>query len=151
MKFTFEQYAICVAMFILGQAAHLFLIKIPAVKTRCRAANKSFYFKEWINSDWNIIVGTQVIGALVLLGLKEVITWKPGVIEYVRWFFAGIGAFGSTIAMAKGSQFEKSLTGLLSMKSNVSDTVTGGTDTVHETIQKGTAATGQDVTINPNT
>lgn len=146
MKFTFEQYAICVAMFILGQAAHLFLIKIPAVKARCNAANKIFYFKEWFNCDWNIIIGTQVIGALVLLGLKEVITWKPGVIEYVRWFFAGIGAFGSTIAMAKGSQFEKSLTGLLSMKSNVSDTVTGGTHTVNETIQKGTAATGQDVT-----
>lgn len=146
MKFTFEQYALCVAMFILGQAAHLFLIKIPAVKARCRAANKSFYFKEWWSCDWNIIIGTQVIGALVLLGLKELVTWRPGVIEYVRWFFAGIGAFGSTIAMAKGSQFEKSLTGLLSVKSNVSDAVTGGTETVQETIVRGSDATGQNIT-----
>lgn len=146
MKFTFEQYALCVAMFILGQAAHLFLIKIPSVKARCRAANKSFYFKEWWSCDWNIIIGTQVIGALVLLGLKELVTWRPGVIEYVRWFFAGIGAFGSTIAMAKGSQFEKSLTGLLSVKSNVSDAVTGGTETVQETIVRGSDATGQNIT-----
>jgi hypothetical protein len=136
MEFTVNQYIICVAMFILGQAAHLFLVKIPAIKKRCIATNKTFYFKEWLSQDWNVIVGTQVIGALFLLGLKEFITWRPGAIEYVRWFFAGIGAFGSTIAMAKASQYEKLVIGLIDIKANVSDAVTGGTSTVGQTIQR---------------
>jgi hypothetical protein len=146
MNFTFEQYVICVAMFILGQAAHLFLIKIPAIKNRSNAVGKPFKWKEWWNCDFNIIIGTQVIGALVLLGLKEIITWKPGVIEYVRWFFAGLGAFGSTIAMAKGSQFEKSLVNLIDIKSNVSDAVTGGTTTVSQTIRE---AAKEDIQVKP--
>lgn len=129
-------YWFCVAMFVLGQLAHLFLVKIPSVKIRCRAANKTFIFKEWWACDWNIIIGTQVIGALVILGLDELISWKPDVLDYVKWFFAGVGAFGSTIAMAKASQFEKGLTGLIDIKSNVSDSVTGGTNTVKDTILK---------------
>lgn len=137
-------------MFVLGQAAHLFLIKIPAIKTRCRAANKAFVFREWWACDWNLIIGTQVIGALLILGLDQLIYWKPGVLDYVKWFFAGMGAFGSTIAMAKGSQFEKGLTTLLDVKSNIADSVTGGTATVRETIIKGTEVTGVDVTKNPN-
>jgi hypothetical protein len=146
MKFTFEQYVFCVLMFILGQAGHLFLVKIPAVKKRCSAANKKYYFREWWAEDWNVIIGTQVIGAMVILGLKEIVSWKPGVIEYVRWFFAGIGAFGSTIAMAKASQFEKSLTQLLDIKSNVADKIAGPAQNVRDAIVQGSEATGQDVT-----
>lgn len=145
-----KMYLFCVVMFILGQAAHLFLIKIPAVKARSRAANKTFIFKEWWACDWNIIIGTQVIGALLIFGLDQIIYWKPGVLDYVKWFFAGMGAFGSTIAMAKGSQFEKQLTGLMDIKSNIADTVTGGTITVKDSIAKGSAATGTDVSVNPN-
>jgi hypothetical protein len=147
---TIKLYWFCVMMFILGQAAHLFLIKIPAIKKRSLAANKPFVFKEWWACDWNIIIGTQVIGALLIVGLDQLIYWKPGVLEYVKWFFAGMGAFGSTIAMAKGSQFERQLTGLMDIKSNIADTVTGGTTTVKESIEKGSKATGTDVSVNPN-
>lgn len=136
-------------MFILGQALHLFLIKIPAVKARTRAVNKAFIFLEWINCDWNIIVATQIIGALFIVGLDQFLAWKPEVLEYVKWFFAAIGAFGSTIAMSRWSQFEKTVLGLSSVKSNISDVVTGGTTTVKETIEKGSSATGTDVSTNP--
>lgn len=142
MNFTIYDYLICALMSVLGQAGHLFLIKIPALKTRSRAANKAFLFKEWWNCDWNVILGTQVIILLCIFGLKELLAWKPGVIDYVRWFFAAIGAFGSTVAMAKGSSFEKGLTGLIDVKSNVADAVTGGTNTIQETVEKGTEATG---------
>ena len=136
-------------MFILGQAAHLMLVKIPAIKKRSKAVNKVFYLKDWWNADWNVIVGTQIIGAMLILGLDQIVTWRPGVLDYVKWFFAGMGAFGSTIAMAKASQFEKSLTGLMDVKANVSDAMTGGTTTVDETIMKGTLATGTDVSKQP--
>jgi hypothetical protein len=145
MNFNVWDYVFCVVMFILGQAGHLFLLKIPSIRARCRAANKPFTFKEWWDCDWNVIIGTQIIGAMIIFGLKEICTWKPGVIEYVRWFFAAVGAFGSSVAMAKASQFEKSLTGLLDVKSNIADAVTGGTTTIQDSIDKGGAATGTDV------
>jgi hypothetical protein len=136
----------CILMFIGGQALHLFLIKVPAIKTRARAANKQFIFKEWWECDWNIIIATQIIGALCIIGLNELAQWNPTILAYVRWFFAGIGAFGSTVAMSKFSQYEKELTRVLDIKSNIADVVTGGTKTVKDTIQKGHDATGQDVT-----
>lgn len=145
MNFTIYDYLICAAMSVLGQLAHLFLIKIPAIKNRSRAANKTFVFREWWNCDWNVVLGTQVLILMLILGLKEFLTWKPGVIDYVRWFFGLFGAFGSTVAMAKGSSFEKNLTGLLDVKSNVADAVTGGTTTVKETVEKGTEATGVNI------
>jgi hypothetical protein len=147
---THQMYFFCVLMFILGQALHLFLIKLPSVRERCRAANKPFTMASWWSCDWSIVIGTFVIGCLLIVGLDEIVKWKPGVMDYVKWFFAGMGAFGSTIAMAKMSQFEKSLTDLINIKSNVSDAMTGGTITVKDTIQKGSDATGTDVTINPN-
>jgi hypothetical protein len=143
---TTSLYIQCVAMFILGQAAHLFLIKIPAVKARCRAANKPFTWKEWWNCDWNVVIGTQIIGALFIIGLDQFLNWKPQVLDYIKWFFAFVGASGSAIAMAKWSQYEKGLTALLDIKSNVSDAVTGGTTTVKDTIEKGEAATGEVIT-----
>lgn len=140
-----ETYIFCVAMFILGQAADLFLFKIPDLRKTSRALNKTFYLKQWWNCDWNIIIGTQVIGALCIFGIDELVHWKPGILEYVKWFFAAVGAFGSEIAMTKGSQFKKQLTALTDVKASVSDAVTGGTETVHETIEKGEQATGIEI------
>lgn len=147
---TFFLLIQCVLMFIFGQCVHLLLVKMPALKKRVRAVNKKFLFREWWDEDWNIIIGTQFIGAMVIIGLNEIVAWKPEILEYVRWFFAAVGAFGSTIAMSKYSQYEKTITGLMDIKSNISDTVTGGTTTVAETIEKGTQVTGQDISHAPS-
>lgn len=143
---TLSLYIQCAAMFILGQALHLFLIKIPAVKARTRAANKTYLFKEWWNCDWNIILATAVIGCMAILGLDQLLNWKPAILEYVKWFFAGIGAFGSTIAMSKFSQYEKEITKILDFKANISDNVTGGTTTSKQTAERGAEVLGVDVT-----
>jgi hypothetical protein len=133
---TTLMYWFCVAMFVLGQAAHLFLLKIPEMRKTANALNKGFYFKEWWKCDWNIIIGTQVIGAMFILGLDQFLHWKPEIIDYVKWFFALLGAFGSTIAMTYGSKYADTLKHLVDIKSNVSDAITGGSNTVQETIQK---------------
>lgn len=142
---TFWLLTQCVLMFIGGQALHLFLVKVPSIKKRASAANKQFYFKEWWNCDWNVIIGTQCIGAMVIIGLNELVQWKPEILDYVKWFFAGVGAFGSTVAMAKFSQYEKELTRVLDLKSNIADEVTGGTKTIKETLERGSMAVGKDV------
>lgn len=118
---TLWLYTQCVIMFILGQALHVFLIKVPAVKERCRAANKPFSWGEWWGCDWNIIIATAIIGAMLILGLDQLLNWKPAILAYVKWFFGGFGAFGSTIALSKFSQFEKSLVKVIDLKSNIAD------------------------------
>jgi|GEM_PF-2447863 len=146
---THTQYLLCILMSLLGQGLHLFLIKIPALKTRSSAANKPFSMKDFWNCDWNIIVGTQIVIAMATIGIDEILKWKPEIVEYIKWFFAAIGAFGSTVAMALLSKYEKGLMKLLDIKANIADAVTGGTTTVQETIDKGSFQTGVDVSTKP--
>lgn len=146
---THTQYFLCIVMSLLGQGLHLFLIKIPALKVRSAAANKQFSFRDWIKCDWNIVIGTQIVIAMFTIGIDEFLKWKPDVVEYIKWFFAAIGAFGSTVAMSLLSKYEKGLMKLLDIKSNIADAVTGGTTTVQETIDKGSFQTGTDVSKKP--
>lgn len=139
----------CVIMLLLGQALHLFLIKVPSLKQRARAASKPFSWNEWWTEDWNVVVSTIIIGAMVTIGLNEIITWKPDILDYVKWFYAAIGAFGSTVAMAKFSQYEKKMLSLMDIKANISDQITGGTTTIKETIEKYKEVTGDIVSASP--
>lgn len=140
----------CVIMALLGQTLHLLLVKIPSFKKKSQAANKNFSFKEMWLCDWNVIVATAIIIALVTIGLDQLIAWKPQIKDYVKWYYAGLGAFGSTIAMSRFSQFEAGLTNLLSVKSNVSDAVTGGSTTVAETVRKAENVGIENADVNVN-
>lgn len=130
-------YLFCVAMYILGQALTLFWITVPSLKEKCRIANKEFSWKDWWKCDWNIVFGNMIFGLILILGLKELITWKPEILDFVKWLFALLGAFGTSIAQEKWGQFRKTLNNLLDMKANLSDAVTGGSNTVEETVSKG--------------
>jgi len=120
---TLSLYLQCVAMLLLGQALQLFLIKIPAIKERCRVANKPFSMSEWWGSDWNLVIGTAVIGAMAIIGLDQLVHWKPEILNYVKWFFGGIGAFGSNLLLSKWSSFEKALNSIVDKKTNIADGV----------------------------
>lgn len=136
----------CLTMFLGGQAVHLFLIKMPAIKKRSASANRPFYFGEWMSEDRYAIIGTQAIGIVAFIGLDEL---PPYVMEYVKWFFCLIGAFGSTVVMSKWSQFEQKVLSLADIKANIADATTGRTTSRQEAIEKGNVATGIDVTIPP--
>ena len=142
-------YFFCVLMYVLGAALCLFLITIPALKNKCRVANKPFSWGEWWSCDWNIVIGNLVLGAMLIIGLNELIAWKPGVLDYIKWFFALAGALGTSVIQQRWGQFSKSLNSLLDVKSNISDVITGGTTTVKDTVDAGSQATGQDVSVKP--
>jgi hypothetical protein len=125
---TLFLYLQCVLMFIGGQAIHLFLVKIPALKKRARAANKDFAMKEYWAEDWPIVVGTQVVGMVVILGLDQIVHWKPVILDWVKWWFALLGAFGSTVIMSRWSPFEKKLLNVIDVKTNIADGVTNNSN-----------------------
>lgn len=118
---TLSLYLQCVAMLILGQLLQIFIIKIPDIKSRAKLANQLFIWKDWWASDWNLVIGTAILGAIAVIGLDQLVVWKPEILEYVKWFFAGIGFFGSTLVMAKYSQYAKYFNGVIDVKTNLAD------------------------------
>lgn len=128
-------------MFIMGQALHLFWNKIPAFKKRASAANKPFSYKEMWQCDGHIIIGLQFLAASIFLGLDQIIHYKPEIIDYTKWLFWLIGAYGSSVAFQKFSQYDGQLTEILSQKANFFDKLSGGSTTVKDTIEKGNELT----------
>jgi len=118
---TYQTYLFCVVMYILGQALQLFWVKIPALKKRCTVANVEFAISAWWKEDWNIVIGNMIFGAILIFALNEVVQWKPIVLDYVKWFFAFMGAFGSSVAMTKWGNFEKMLNTIVDKKTNIAD------------------------------
>lgn len=100
---------------------------------------------DWWDCDWNVVIGTFLVIALVTEGLDEILKWKPAIWEYVKFFFAFVGATGSSAAMSFLSKYDGQTMNMLDVKANISDILTGPTKTVSETITKGEEATGQQV------
>lgn len=121
---TLSLYLQCVAMYLLGQAVDLFLLKIPELRSLYRKANEDFCWKKYWQTDWNVIIGTQVVGAMLILGLNELTQWKPQILDYIKWFFGGIGAVGSSIIVSKWSQTKKYIMNIIDSKTNIADKVT---------------------------
>lgn len=142
-------YFFCVLMYLLGQALYLFLFTVPSLKEKCRIANKPFSWGDWWTCDWNIIVANFILAAMLTIGLKEFITWKPGVMDYIKWFFGGAGMLGTSLVQEKFGQFRKSINTLLDVKSNISDAITGTATTVKEAVELGKEATATDVSPTP--
>lgn len=120
---TTSLYIQCIAMFILGQAFDLMFSKIPENRKLFVKANEQFSLKKYWASDWNIIVGAFAVGIMLIIGLDQLIKWKPGVLDYVKWFFAGVGALCSIIA-GRWSNCKKYISDIIDRKTNIADSVT---------------------------
>jgi len=146
---THTLYWFCVLMYIMGNALCLFWITIPALKEKCRIANKTFTWKEWWGCDRHLVYGNLIFGAALVVGLDEIVNWKPAAIYYLKWVFFLVGAFGTQIAQEKWGQFKKVISKLIDVKTNLADSITGGTTTVQETIEKAKETTGMDINVTP--
>lgn len=114
-------YLQCVTMFILGQAFMLFLFKIPGLITLYKKANEEFSWKKYWKGDWYIIVGTQILGAMVIFGLDEIFHWRPNIINWIKWGFALLGAIGAEVAVSKLSVAKKYIMNAIDQKTNIAD------------------------------
>jgi hypothetical protein len=122
---TLSLYLQCIAMYVLGQAVHLFLLKIPNIQKRATAANYEFTFKAYWKSDWYIVAGTLALGIMLTIGVDQLISWKPAILNIVKWFFGFVGVSGSTLVMSKYGQFEKRIMNVIDVKTNIADEAIG--------------------------
>lgn len=139
------QYA---TMYIIGQALHLLLIKIPELRQLSRTNNYEFKISGWWKEDWNIIIGSLLLGPSLMIGLDELVGIKPEIENVLKWLFWLVGVLGSLIAM-RFSKYSKIVMSYLDIKANISDATTGRTENRIDLIKKGNEATGQDVTHSP--
>lgn len=110
-------------MFLLGQIFDLMFSQIPENRKLFKKANEDFSIKKYWASDWNIIIGAAVVGAMLIIGLDQLIKWKPGVLDYVKWFFGGVGALCSTIS-GRWSNCKRYISDIIDKKTNIADSVT---------------------------
>jgi hypothetical protein len=118
---TTSLYIQCVFMLILGQALQVFLIKVPDIKQRAKLANQKFIWADWWAADWNLVIATTILGALAIIGLDELVHWKPEILDFVKWFFAAVGAVGSNAVLAKWSSYARYFNGVIDEKTNKAD------------------------------
>jgi hypothetical protein len=117
---TPKLYAFCVLFWILGQAVDLFLLTIPELKALYKKANEQFSLKEYWKHDWNKIVGIQCLGAMIILGLDQIIHFKPQIADWSKWFFGVAGIVSSTFASRYGS-YKKKVISIIDRKTNIAD------------------------------
>lgn len=118
---TVKLYLECVGMFLLGQALMLFLFKIPDLQKLYKRANEDFSWKKYWQGDWALIVGTQVLGAMVIIGLDQLVNWKPWILDWVKWWFAGVGALGAELVVSRLSNVKKYIMNVIDRKTNIAD------------------------------
>jgi len=118
---TTSLYLQCALMFILGQAIDLFLIKIPEYRELFRKANEDFNWNRYWKSDWNVIIGTLIVGAVLIVGADQILKLKPAVLDYIKWVFAGAGAIGSAIIVSQWSKCKKYIIDIIDKKTNIAD------------------------------
>lgn len=116
-------YVQCIIMFILGQLISLFLIDIPETRKLSRIANHTFSWKEWWQKEWNVVIGVQLIGIVVFMGLDQLLHWKPQILDKVKWFFAIFGIVGSGIAARIGA-YRRTILTVIDKKTNIADGIT---------------------------
>jgi hypothetical protein len=126
----------CAGIALLGVLAHIVIVKLPSYKTKCEAANKKFSVVEYFQQD-----GLRILGSIVTIGVlmalwDEWIGWNQALLVKAKSLFAFIGFAGSSLLLAIFGVANKKVMDLLSIKSNVSDSVTGGSESVKETIVK---------------
>lgn len=90
-------YMMCFLLGSLGLLFHLFAVKIPAVKSRAKAANVPFTMGNYFKEDYLAIIASFITIVIAVFLLDEIIGYKPELIKYLKFFFVFIGYTGSSL------------------------------------------------------
>ena len=133
---TLSLYIQSIAMFIIGQIVYVFWIKVPALKTRAASVNKPFEWGELWRCDNHVLIGLNVLAIGLFIGLDEIIHYEPRAMNYLKWGFWLMGAFGCTVGFKYFSRYEKTLISLIDKKANAFDQAMGKATTPKEAVEK---------------
>jgi hypothetical protein len=121
---TPNTYLMCFFAGLLGVLFHVFAVKIPAVKSRTKAANLVFTYKEYLNDDLAGIFASLLTVMILLITLDELIAFKPAVIPYLKFGFVFVGFTGSSILIAILGKAQGKINSIVDIKTNIADRIT---------------------------
>ena len=108
---------------LLGFLAHIFLVKLPSVQARAKAAKHPFSLLGYFKEDLVALIGTSVCIFMLLIGIDELIGISPKLAKIVKWFFFFVAMGGSSLFMFAFGKVDKLLIKIIDVKTNVSDGV----------------------------
>lgn len=114
---TPKLYLWCIGIFLIGQAATMFLYHIPESQKLAKKASYDFDWKEWWRKDRYAVIGTQLLGILVFVALDEILHFKPFIMDMIKGLFGIFGIIASGIAARLGG-YQKMLLNIIDLKTN---------------------------------
>jgi hypothetical protein len=108
-------------MGMLGLLFHVFVIKLPALKKRSAVANIHFSFGNYLQDDWIALSASVIALIIALMGIDELIKYKPIVGEFVKWLFVFVGYTGSSTLQALLSKTDTAINKIVDRKTDVAD------------------------------
>lgn len=120
---TSEQITYCAVMGLLGITAQV-CVKVRNLKIRASAGNAEFNISSYFKDDWPAILLSCVAVAAMIIGLDEVLGYKPEVAKFMKWAFLFVGYTGASLLNAFFSKAEKKIMGTIDEKTNIADNKT---------------------------
>lgn len=144
-------------LIMLGIGGVLFhcLIKMNNLRNLSLAANVPFHwYRCYVKSDFIAIIISLLSVFFWYFAFGEVGKKYPIVVDLKRCSFIFAGICGSVIIQTIADKIvrhsaDNQIKKMVDVKTNISDSVTGPTATLKETIEKGKVATGQDPSPTP--
>lgn len=111
----------CFGAGVLGILFHIFVVKLPSLKKRAKAANLEFTLKDYLQDDW-IALGASLLALFIaLMCIDEVVKYKPIVADFVKWLFVFVGYTGSSTLQALLSKTDTAINAVVDKKTDVAD------------------------------
>lgn len=120
---TTQIYIECFIAGILGILFHIFVIKLPALKTASNAANRPFSVVCYFKDDWVSISGSFLSIIISVFLIDNLLKYQPAVQPYLKFLFLFIGYTGSSILQSILSKTGDSINKIVDQKTNELDSI----------------------------
>lgn len=116
-----QLYLQCFVAGLLGILFHVFVVKLPSVKARAKAANVEFSIKSYFQDDW-VALGAALITVLIaVFALDELLGYRPNVLKYIKYLFFFVGFTGSSLLIALLGKTTKAINDIVDVKTDIAD------------------------------
>jgi len=108
---------------IFGVLFHVFVMKLPALKRRAKAANVPFNVNDYFRDDWIALAASLITGAIGIFVFDELTGAYPSVVKYAKFFFVFVGYTGSSLLQGILSKTEAKIQAVVDLKTDKADNI----------------------------
>jgi len=106
---------------MLGMLFHVFVLKLPALKSRAKNANMPFNVGDYFRDDW-IALGASIIAiAIGIFIFDEATGAYPSITKWAKFFFIFVGYTGSSLLQGILSKTESRIQTIVDKKTDIAD------------------------------